>query len=181
MTNTTNNNEPETKNVSDQKDEVKQKDTKAQSGPEMVQVPKEQFEKLMSLIPAVEQLQKDKDTLMAVADRAKLQEFQERQKAPGNKIVKLSTYLGDDGKRKVIVAWKKLKDEVYKGTNGNTVEDQAMEVLFDDDTKKELPLKTFYRDTADKTKAEVLEDKGDSFKVRTPEGNEYLIGKMFVN
>jgi hypothetical protein len=110
-----------------------------------------------------------------------MQEFQERQKAPGNKIVKLSTYLGDDGKRKVIVAWRKLKDEVYKGTNGNTVEDQAMEVLFDDDTKKELPLKTFYRDTADKIKAEVLEDKGDSFKVRTPEGKEYLINKEFVN
>jgi hypothetical protein len=181
MANTTNNNEPETKNVSDQKDEVKQEDTKAQSGPEMVQISKEELEKLKGLIPAVEQLQRDNQTLLAVADRAKLQEFQERQKAPGNKVVKLSTYMGDDGKRKVIVAWKKLKDEVYKGTNGNTVEDQSMEIAFDDNTTKELPLKTFYRDTADKIKAEVLEDKGDAFKVRTPEGKEYLINKEFVN
>ena len=149
--------------------------------PDIVQVPKEQFDKLMGLIPAVEQLQKDKDALMAVADRAKLQAFNERQQQPGNKIVKLLTYVDEDRTRKVILAWSKIKDDVYKAPNGAWIEDQIMEVIFDDDTRKQLPLLTFYRNTADKIKAEVLEDKGDSFKVKTAEGKEYLIGKMFVN
>ena len=150
-------------------------------GPEMVSVPKEQLEKLMNLVPAVEQLQKDNEALKFAADRAKMQIFNEKQQAPGNKIVKLLTYVDEDRSRKVILAWSKVKDEVYKAPNGAWVEDQIMEVIFEDDTKKQLPLLTFYRNTADKIKAEVLEDKGDSFKVKTVEGKEYLIGKMFVN
>jgi hypothetical protein len=149
--------------------------------PEMISVPKDQLEKLMNLVPAVEQLQKDNEALLAVADRAKLQIFNERQQAPGNKIVKLLTYMDEERNRKVILAWSKIKDEVYKAPNGAWVEDQIMEVIFEDDTKKQLPLLMFYRSTADKIKAEVLEDKGDSFKVKTAEGKEYLIGKMFVN
>lgn len=149
--------------------------------PGMVQVPKEQLEKLMGLVPVVEQLQKDNEALLAVADRAKLQIFNEKQQAPGNKIVKLLTYVDENRTRKVILAWSKIKDEVYKAPNGAWVDDQIMEVVFEDDTKKQLPLLTFYRNTADKIKAEVLEDKGDSFKVKTVEGKEYLIGKMFVN
>lgn len=157
--------------------EQKPKDNK----PEMVEVPKDQLEKLMSLIPAVEQLQKDNEALTFAADRARIQIFQERNQVPGNKTVKLLTYVGEDRSRKVILAWSKLKDDVYKAPNGAWVEDQIMELILEDDSKVQLPLKTFYRDTADKIKAEVIEDKGDSMKVRTVEGKEYLIGTMFVN
>lgn len=149
--------------------------------PEMVQVPKEQLEKLMNLVPAVERLTKDNEALMFAADRARLQAFNERGQTPGNRTVKLLTYVGEDRVRKVILAWSKIKDDVYKAPNGAWVEDQIMEVIFEDDTKIQLPLLSFYRNTADKIKAEVLEDKGDSFKVKTVEGKEYLIGKMFVN
>lgn len=149
--------------------------------PEMVQVPKEKLEKLMDLVPIVEKLQKDNEALNFAADRAKIDMFNERQKAPGNKIVKLLTYVLEDRTRKVILAWTKVRDEVYKAPNGALVEDQIMEVVFEDDTRKQLPLLTFYRNTADKIKAEVIQDLGNSFKVKTVEGKEYLIGKMFVN
>jgi hypothetical protein len=150
--------------------------------PEMVQIPKEQLEKLMNLVPAVEQLQKDNEALTFAADRARLEIFNERQQVPGNRTVKLSTYLADDGKRKVVVAWVMLPGgQVFKAESGAWIDTQEMELLFEDDTKKKLPLLTFYRNTAEKIKAEVLEDKGDSFKVKTAEGKEYLIGKMFVN
>jgi hypothetical protein len=134
------------------------------------------------LIPKVEQLEKDNEALTFAADRARIEVFHERQQVPGNRTVKLSTYLADDGKRKVILAWAKLPGgEVYKAENGTWIDTQKMELIFEDDTKKELPLLVFYRNTADKIKAEVIEDKGDSFKVKTVEGKEYLIGKMFVN
>src|ERR1051325_4399636 len=108
-------------------------DPKAQGskGPEMVSVPKDQLEKLMGLIPKVDQLERDKETLMAVADRAKLQAFNEKQQTPGNKIVKLLTYMDEQRNRKVILAWSKIKDEVYKAPNGAWVEDQIMEVIFE--------------------------------------------------
>lgn len=148
---------------------------------EMVQVPKDQLEKLMGLVPTVEKLSKDNDALMFAADRARLQAFQERGQTPGNRTVKLYTYMDEQRNRKVILAWRKIKDEVYKAPNGAWVEDQIIEVIFEDDTKMQLPLLAFYRNTADKIKAEILEDKGDSFKVKTVEGKEHLIGKMFVN
>lgn len=146
--------------------------------PEIVEVPKSQFDQLMT---DVAKLKSDNEALTFAADRSRLQAFQERQKTPGNRQVKLLTYLGEDGARKVILAWKKVKDDVYKAANGAWVEDQIMEVIFEDDTKLQLPLLSFFRNTADKLKAEVLEDKGESFKVKTEEGKEYLVGKMFVN
>lgn len=174
MADTTKQNEPETKNVSDSK----QEDTKQT---EMVQISKEELEQLKGLIPAVKQLQEDNKALTFAADRAKLEVFNERQQVPGNRTVKLLTYMDEKRNRKVILAWSKVRDEVYKAPNGAWVEDQVMEVIFEDDTKKEFPLLAFYRNTADKIKAEVIVDQGDSFKVRTVEGKEYLIGKMFVN
>ena len=82
MPNNTNQNETETKNVSDQK----QEDSKQ---PEMEQIFKEELEQLRALVPAVKQLQKDNEALLAVADRAKLKVFNERQQVPGNRTVKL--------------------------------------------------------------------------------------------
>ena len=182
------NNETQSQNVTKQEapqelntQEPKQEPRQEAKGPEMVSVPKDQLEKLMGLVPAVEKLTKDNEALMFAADRARMQAFNERQQAPGNRTVKLLTYVNENRVRKVILAWSKIKDDVYKAPNGAWVEDQIMEVIFEDDTKIQLPLLSFYRNTADKIKAEVLEDKGDSFKVRTVEGKEYLIGKMFVN
>jgi hypothetical protein len=156
--------------------------TVAQTQPEMAQIPKEQLDALMSLIPKVEQLQKDNEALTFAADRAKIEVFNERQQVPGNRTVKLSTYIAEDGQRKVILAWVKLPGgDVYKQANGSWLDTQEIELVFEDDTRAKLPFLTFYRNTADKIKAEVIEDKGDSFKVKTVEGKEYLIGKMFVN
>lgn len=146
--------------------------------PETVEVPKSQLDQLMT---DVAKLKSDNEALTFAADRSRLQAFQERQKTPGNRVVKLLTFVADDGVRKVVLAWKKVKDDVFKGANGAWVEDQVYEIVMEDDSKKEIPLLTFFRNTADKIKAEVIEEKTDSFKVKTPEGKEYLVGKMFVN
>lgn len=152
---------------------------------ETVELPKEQYEKLMGLIPAVEKLQKDNEALTFAADRARLDIFNERQQQPGNKTVRLRTFLDEDGKRKVVVAWAKAKDEIYKAPNGAQVEDQSMEIVLEDNTKKTLTYRAFTIETADKIKAEVLEETPSSLKVRTVDGKEYLIGKTpnetFVN
>src|ERR1044072_1700371 len=92
--------------------------------------------------------------LNVVADKNKMVAFLERTKAPGGQFVKISTF-EHEGIKKIVLAWKLVKDVVYKGTNVAWVEYQQVEMLFEDNSKMVSTLADFYRKTADKVKAEV--------------------------
>lgn len=123
--------------------------------------------------------------LEATADRGRLVAFDSMRQKPVNRSVKLST-LEVEGVRKVIMAWRLVKDDVFKGPNGAWVEDQVVEVLFEDDTKQRLSLVDFYRKTQQKISASIISREADAsgretFKVECEDGKTRVIGVQFIN
>lgn len=147
---------------------------------QVVQIPIEDYKALQSRL---DKLEADNQTLLAVADRGRLAAEQAKDGKPLAPTVKLSTFMGEDGVRRVVAAWRMTKDEVYKGPNGAWIEDQQVEIILEDDSKKTLILKDFYRLTAEKIRAEIKTRSADgqTLTVVTDDGKERVIGIAFVN
>lgn len=158
-------------------EKTKNEENKKEEG---VVVSKEAFERLQK---ELEQLRKDRDILMAAADKKALANYYMRHQADIPKIVKLRMIDG-----KLILGWRTVKDEVYKDPiTQRWREEQIVEVLFEDGTKKQYPLVEFNRlyTHIEAKRIGVIQNEqtGDlAFRVvRLDNGQELTIGAKYVN
>ena len=158
--------------------------TGVQSGPapvkEKVEVPKDV---LQTLLNRVEKLENDNQILREVADKNRLGRVEEM-RAQGKlvKSVNLNTFEG-----KIIVGWKKIKDDVYIDQQGRLHEEQIVGLIYQGETEvgKEMDMRSFGRLLV-KVPAEVIEEGKDkegniNFTVQTKDGREVKIDSKFVN
>lgn len=145
-----------------------------------VTISKSAFEDLQK---AMQQLKKDNNLLMAVTDKKALAHYYSRNRESLPSIVKLRII-----DSKLVVGWRTIKNEIYQiaGTQ-KWVENQIIELLFDNGSKKEMPYIDFVRNyeyifakvinsTIDEISKEL------SIKVaREDNGKELTIGVKFVN
>lgn len=89
---------------------------------------------LLGLQKTIEDLKKNQDKLMAVADKNRLALYDQRSQTEIIKTAKMSFLDG-----KPIVAWKTIKDEVYI-SQGVYHETQIVELTFDDGTTTQMSL-----------------------------------------
>ena len=99
--------------------------------------------------------------------------------------MKLST-LEHEEVKKVVLAWRMVKDDVFKAANGAWVENQIIEAILEDDSKVTLSLVDFYRKTQEKLRARILsrirEENGqETMRLACDDGKERVIGVQFVN
>lgn len=154
------------------------KGKKKEEAEDTVPVPRATLEKLLD---RVEKLEKDNEILKEVQDKSKLQRVSELRAA--GKLVKnvnLNVLMG-----KIIVGWRKVKDDVYLDEQNRIHEEQVIEVIFEDKSKKELDYRSFSRLNS-KLKGEVIAEKKDrdgntNFTVLLPDGKEIDIDIKFVN
>lgn len=145
---------------------------------QFVQIPIEEYRELKQKL----------DTVYQATDRGRLASVEGRNPKKLPTVVKLSTLDAGNGARKVVMAWRVVKDEVFKAPNGAWVENQIVEVLFEDNSKLELPLIDFYRKTAiDRITARVVsrqrdeETGAETFVLACEDGKERTIAGTFVN
>ena len=138
---------------------------------------------LENLKKEIDQLRRDRDILMAAADKKALANYFARHQEDVPKIVKLRMIDG-----KLILGWRTVKDEVYKDPiTQRWKEEQIVEVLFEDGTKKQYPLLEFNRlyTHIPARRIGIIEDErtGElAFKVvREDNGQELTIGARYVN
>jgi len=158
----------------------------AQAVPEkkedMVEVPKSE---LAAFVKRLGNLEKDNTRLMAAADKSRLANIDAKMAAgqPLIRTVRLSR-LSDDGP--IIIAWKLTKNVSYVSGN-RLIEDQVMQVFFEDGKNQEMPLINFYRGLNKKVVAEIISRTKDEktgeemLKLQTKEGKDYTIPLKFVN
>ena len=88
---------------------------------------------------------------------------------------------------KVIVGWRTTKDEVYQDSASKKwIENQLVELLFEDDTVKEMHQTDFnrvYESVTCKKMGEITDNHGNlALKlVRLDNNKEYTVGVQFVN
>ena len=147
---------------------------------EMVTLPKSQLTAILERLDRVE----------SVSDRGRLEQFDNKNKAPELSRVRLNEYEDkESGARKVIMAWRMIIDEVaYESGRGYT-EKQVIELTLEDDTKVSIN----YRDFAigkrrSQEPAEVLSRSKDEqhgtevMKVRRiSDEKEFSVDSRFIN
>jgi len=120
--------------------------------------------------------------LMAVADKKALSNYFNKTKKEVPSIIKLRTFEG-----LVVLSWKTVKDEVFQDPVTRAWrENQIVELTFEDDTTKEVPLVEFVRKYKylDTTKVgQTYNEDGSTFVklVRGDNGKELLVNIAFVN
>ena len=146
----------------------------------VVEVDAETLEKLLK---TVEAQGKKIEILTEVADKNRLSRVEEM-RAQGKlvKKVNLNTYDG-----KIIIGWKKVKDDVYMDQQGRLHEEQIVGLVFQGEKEpgKEMDVRSFTRLIV-KIPAEVLEESKDkdgntNFLVQTADGREIKIDSKFIN
>jgi len=128
-----------------------------------------------------EQNQSLSDLLLQVADKKQLAIYYQKHQQKVPPTVKLRTIKG-----KVIIGWRTVKDEVYQDpATRRWVEEQIVEVMFEDGSSKQYPLLDYVR-LYQHINAQVISTVTDSdgriaFKVKADNGKEYVISAEFVN
>jgi len=145
---------------------------------ENVSVPKSLLEKLVS---TVEKQTEQISILTEAADKNKLSEV-ERRRNSGKlvKSVRISSFRG-----KIIVGWRRTKDEVYFDAEGRLVEKQEIELVFEDKSKEVVTMRQFSNEIS-ALKAEVLRESRDNegnifYVVAFEDGKELEISQTFIN
>jgi len=140
---------------------------------------------LKDFLARLDTLESENKKLLKVADVSRLHNLSEKERASKAliRVVALSR-LGEDGP--FIIAWKMTKNE--SRVDGNRmIEDQRMEVFFEDGKSKELSLKDFYRNVSKKTKAEIVKRATDEksgkeiLTVEMKDGKRLDISIEYVN
>ena len=147
---------------------------------ETISVPKSTLE---GIVKRMEKLESDNEILKEVADKNRLSRVEElRKQGKLVKSVNLSTFEG-----KIVIGWKKIRDDVYIDEKGRLHEDQFVGLIFNGETEvgKELDIRSFSR-LLIKIPAEVVEEGKDkdgniNFTVMTKDGQEIKIDSKFVN
>ena len=159
----------------------------------VVAVPKDTITRMMDEIAI---LKKDRDILLQVADKKSMSLYYQRNqgKIPTKVMVRTMMVLDptDTEKKrmteKVIVGWRTTKDEVYQdpGTM-RWIENQRVELLFEDGTSKEMYLRDFnrlYKQVEAEVKQKIVDETTGNvvLKVeRLDNGKEYSLGVAFIN
>jgi hypothetical protein len=140
----------------------------------------------------LKKLKQDNAVLLQIADKKALGLYYSRhqQKMPGRINYRVMPVTKEDGtmEKKMVVAWKTVKDEVYKDPKtGRWVEDQIVKIIYEDGTSIDMPLMTWYRQYELKP-ATVISKKTDevtgmvSFKVKRDEDSkEVELNVLYVN
>jgi hypothetical protein len=130
----------------------------------------------------LDELKKDRDMLLEVADKTHLAGYYQRHQANLPKIVKLRSING-----KIILGWRSTQDEVYQDpVTMRWTENQKIELLYSTGEREELHYLDFVRKYVP-VQATVVSSVIDSasgntaFKVRVDSGEEYTIDVRFVN
>ena len=174
--------------TNEKKTEEKENPTPSEEETGIVKIDKNQFNRLLE---DMEEMKKTNEMLMETADKRAVARYHSRHQTKLPKTVKIRILpIEEKGKliRKVIMGWRTVKDEVYKvpGTM-NWREDQVIELIFEDGTKKEISLLDFNRvyEHIICKRIGVIEDEGTglvSFKlIREDNGKEITIGSAYVN
>jgi len=120
------------------------------------------------------------ERLEASADKARLENFDSKQKKKIGKIVRLRAIDG-----KIIVGWRTLKDVVEKTPRGVWKEDQQIEVTYEDETTEKFEYVIFirrYESLLMDVKKEVENEDGSvTFIGETSDGKKHEIKDTFVN
>ena len=106
---------------------------------ELVTMTKSQLQKLLD---DIDNVKKTNNILLQVADKRALSNYQSRNKGEIQYDVNVRS-MDIDGEEKVIVAWKTLKDRVYKDSDLRWREEQTVRLYFLDGTTKDMSLYDF--------------------------------------
>ena len=153
---------------------------KKEKGKNTVEVEKDVLERILKTIES--QGEKIK-ILTEVADKNRLTRVEElRSQGKLVKKVFLNTFDG-----KIIIGWKKIKDDVYTDQEGRLHEDQVVGLIFhkEKEVGKEMDIRSFSRLIV-KVPVEVVEEGKDkegniNFTVQTEDGQEIKIDSRFIN
>jgi hypothetical protein len=101
--------------------------------PEMISVPKDFVEKATKLIESIPKLNEQIERLTAAADKSQLANYDLRH---AKEIVRkvLVNFIDN----KLVMSWRTTKDVVVRDSQGRWYEDQKIEVLFEDLSKREM-------------------------------------------
>lgn len=124
--------------------------------------------------------------LEAAADKARIANYDERNKTTVGKTVKLRAMDG-----KVVISWENMISNLVEKNpqNGAWREDQKIKVNYSDDSSEEMELVTFNR-RFEYIKADVVKESTDNvgtplettiYFVKTEDGKEYTVDKKFIN
>lgn len=139
--------------------------------PDTITIPKDTFDRM----------QKDIAMLKETADRKRMALYQHRHKEDQFPVVGLREMNG-----KVILGWQSKKNDVYFSTAKRIwIEDQTIELLYEDGEREEVPLKDFmnnYR-TIPCDQIGTIEEAGQvALKLRRKDNlKEYTISVAYVN
>lgn len=154
---------------------------------ELISLPRTEWERAMEVINQIGPMKEEMEILRSAADRGRVQDIQEKLKKPGNSIVKIRTIRhGEQGERKLVVAWHMTKNDVYiDPANRRETVNQVIELLLQDNSRIEIPYNDLGRFTEDKVLAEVVgmnKDK-DVYTVKLLDGspNPFEIATKYLN
>lgn len=156
--------------------------TKETGEDEVVEVSKAD---LRAFMKRMDELEESNRKLLAVADKGRMFQFSEKERAENSKIptVKLTRIGGPTGK--LVIAWRMTKNESYVDGN-RLIEHQEIEVFYKDGSAEKMPLLDFYRqqnkDTVAKIKSRTREEDGsETLRVEMRDGDLVEVGLKFVN
>lgn len=167
------------KNIENSSDEIV-KTSKSKDNVEKVTIEKSALEKVLSRL---DKLESDNQILREVADKNRLTRVEDM-RAQGKlvKKVNLNTY-----ENKIIIGWKKIKDDVYIDSQGRLHEDQVVGLFFrgDKEPSREIDIRSFARLIV-KVPVEVIEEGKDkegniNFTVQLSDGDTLKIDSKFIN
>ena len=136
-----------------------------------ITIPKDTFDRMV----------KDIDMLKSTADSKRMAVYQTRHKGEQVPVVNLREMNG-----KVIMGWRTVKNDVHFNTAKRVwVEDQTIELLFEDGSSDTVSYKDFVNNYQSVSCEQIgsSEEGGDvALKLRRKDnGKEYLVGVKYVN
>jgi len=149
---------------------------------ETVEVSKDDLKAFMR---RMDELEESNKKLMAVADKGRMFEFTEKERAEkaDTPVVKLTRLGSASGK--LVVAWKMTKNESYVDGN-RLIEHQTIQVFFENGESQDMALLDFYRQANKDTRAKVRgrltnDDGSEILKLEMKDGTIIDVPLKFVN
>lgn len=129
----------------------------------------------------LDRMVKDIDILKTISDKRRMAKWMSENKGQQLPVMNLRELNG-----KIIVGWRSTKNNPHIDTRtGHYIEDQNTEIIYEDGTTEEMPLKVYYENyrTIPAEQISKTEEAGEVlFKLRRIDnGEEYEVGSAFVN
>jgi hypothetical protein len=121
---------------------------------------------LQGLMERLDKQAQDIVMLKDVADKSRVQRYQQKNALPGARNALISTYNG-----KIVMAWRTLSNEIFQDAKNLWHEDQTIEVITEDNEKVSLSYLEFVKKLV-KVETEIVS------RYTTPEGLNMIRLKM---